>query len=752
MPFNKARPASAGTAKRDGLPLDAHLGAQALVTMTQLLGTDQPDQRWRPHVQSASLKQDKAVDQISQQGNDSSQALREVQHHLTVLLDNTTAPVGHWGIDQRNRFGNPAHETWFGIKAGALPGAHLRDVIGEQAYEICLPHLQSALGGHPSAIDWSIDRRPADASPRLVRSRFLPDVDDQGLVQGFYTVMAELTPDHAALALQTGHLLAALDEARSVILAKSAFLASMSHEIRTPMNAIMGLSRLALQDHLPDKAKTYIDKVHDSSVALMGILDDVLDFSKIEAGQMRVEHVPMHLEDVLAHVSDLFCARLEQQGLSMTIQLAPDVPRHVLGDPLRLSQVINNLVGNAVKFTPQGGITVTVARVSPGDDTDDRVRFAIHDTGIGMTREALAHLFEAFVQADDSMTRRFGGSGLGLAICKQLVALMDGEIGVRSEAGQGCEFWFVLPLPRVRVDAEEIRPDMEAAHRDRAHASRLDQNLLLRAAPLQGTRILLAEDNRLNQIVAAHLLERLGLEVAVVETGQEAVQALQTHAPDHFTAVLMDLHMPEMDGLEATRRVRALPALSRLPVIAMTAAAMHEDRANCLAAGMTDHIAKPIMPGQLVDALLKCLGHAPSMSHPLANHTPEPPMPREESYLGLDLRALLLRLHGNERLAWALLQDFSENTLTCGEQMAQLMATGDLQGAMRVAHDIKGCSANLGIMALSAAASLLEASLRTGHRDMEALSAFQLAHQHSLGLIGRLLLDRDEMASPPHLH
>ena len=531
-------------------------------------------------------------------------------------------------------------------------------------------------------------------------------------------------------------LSAARDGANAASNAKGAFLANMSHEIRTPMNAIVGLSRLALEDDMPPRARDFIDKVHSSALALMGILDDVLDLSKIEAGLMRFESVEFELDELLQRVTDLFAVRIEQKGLEFVFEVLPDVPARLVGDPLRLSQVLCNLVGNAVKFTEQGEILVSVDLIEPIADSECRLRFSVRDTGVGIAPDSQPGLFEPFTQADGSITRRFGGSGLGLAISKRLVQQMDGEIVVASTPGGGSEFSFTVkvgialangasldrseiadlhvlvvddnplcrrtlanelealevhttaaasgaaalgqaeraqrqghPFDVILLDWKMPRMDgLQTLHRLHEQAARhgrhpvtvmmmvpafgrdallaeasaiqpdhvltkpvlrtqlLDSLLRMRrglqssapvtgpgtlavlrtrAAGLSGAHVLLVEDNLVNQLVAAELLKVLGMNVTVVSDGTDAVNAVRDGEAGQFDVVLMDLHMPRMDGFEATRRIRGLPHASEMPVIAMSAAVLPADRAQSFAAGMVDHVAKPILAERLVDVLLK---------------------------------------------------------------------------------------------------------------------------------------------------
>ena len=361
--------------------------------------------------------------------------------------------------------------------------------------------------------------------------------------------------------------------------AKSAFLAMMSHEIRTPLSAVVGTTELMLGTLLTAEQAEHVRTIRASVQTLLAVVDDILDISKLDVGRVEAARVPFSLGRVLDDVALIMRPNAVEGGIGFAVKVDRQVPDGLLGDPARIRQVLLNLVGNAVKFTERGGVEVLVSA-----DGEDRIRFAVGDTGIGIGEEARGHLFQDFFQADSSISRRYGGTGLGLAISRRLVELMGGRIGAESRLGHGSTFYFVLPLPA--ADPQSMaEPVAEPA-----------------AAPVQRSLdLLVAEDNPVNARVLEALLRRAGHQVAVVGNGQAAVDALLSR---RFDAVLMDMRMPVMDGLTATRAIRALPGdLGATPVIGVTANAFVEDRQRCLDAGMDGYISKPVTLAKLAEAL-----------------------------------------------------------------------------------------------------------------------------------------------------
>ena len=377
-------------------------------------------------------------------------------------------------------------------------------------------------------------------------------------------------------------------DAQAAARAKADFLAAMSHEIRTPMNGVTGTLHLLAATELDAQQRHYVSVARNSARMLLHLLNDILDVSKIESGRVSLERVPVSLEQLVDGVLSQFGHQAREKGVALASDMAADVPAWITGDPTRLQQIVVNLVSNAIKFTAKGSVTVRVARAT-GDGKAGDIEIAVADTGAGIAPEALSRIFEKFEQADRSTTRQYGGTGLGLSIVRQLSELMGGRVSVDSALGHGSTFRVVLPVEA--CDAP-VALEMDAA----AEAG----------APGLSLRILLAEDNAINQMIASAMLKNAGHTVRVVPNGREALEAVQA---DTFDVVLMDVQMPIMDGPSATRAIRALDgSVARIPIVALTANSMAGDRETYLAAGMTDYVAKPIEPAQLFAALARVAG------------------------------------------------------------------------------------------------------------------------------------------------
>lgn len=746
-------------------------------------------------------------------------ALSEERVRLQAILD--TSPINiAFSTQGVIRFANPRFCETFGLGVG---DAALQIYVNGQDRQTIVERIAEDGIAKGQEVQM-LDRHGCE---RTMLVTYLP-IQIQG-EQGLLAWLHDITERKAAEQAQQR----AKEIAEEATRAKSDFLANMSHEIRTPMNAIIGMSYLALQTSLDHRQRDYVSKIHNAGTSLLGIINDILDFSKIEAGKLSVETVPFQLDAVLDNVSSLIAQKAYDKGLELLFDRAPDVPDILLGDPLRLGQIILNLVGNAVKFTECGQVMVVVRSLGR---TGDKIQLQVHvhDTGIGMTPEQAGRLFQAFAQADSSTTRQYGGTGLGLAISRRLVELMGGTITVDAEPGNGSTFSFSVWLglgPQLQAQrqvvpaelagaralvvddnaaARQILCDMlrvaglapvavasgEAAleslrsaaaddpfrvllvdwhmpamdgiettrralalhpalhvvmvsafgHEDMRAAAQaagvraflakpVNQSSLVeilvslfapqtgvvaaavptaQAQVLAGVRLLVAEDNEINQQIARELLEAAG---ALVEVAGNGCEALSMLAAAQYDAVLMDVQMPQMDGVETTRRIRAEPHWAQLPVIAMTAHARVEDRERCIEAGMVDHVTKPVDPQALIATVLRWVVPRSAVAQPTSAALGEGWLP---DIPGLDSADGLRRVAGNRQLYLKLLGQFAERKALAGQALLKALRAGDRASAERMAHTVKGVAGNLGFSGLRAMASKLDTAIRA-HDESDAL-------------------------------
>ena len=595
-------------------------------------------------------------------------------------------------------------------------------------------------------------RREADGADVWIHEICNVLRNENGNISYMYGVLREITNERLA----EEAILTAMEEAESASRAKGDFLANMSHEIRTPMNAIIGLSGLALKSEMPPHVQNYLTKIKQSGEHLLGIINDILDFSKIESGKMEMESVPFELDDVLRNVVNLITEKAQSKGLKLRVKADDNVPHTLVGDPLRIGQILINLANNAVKFTEVGEVSI-IARMDGMYDAKALIMFSVQDTGIGLSNEQIGKLFKSFEQADTSIARKYGGTGLGLAISKRLAQAMGGDLGVESVLGTGTTFWFSTHLgvlsgdgfvagpsipiqgaPLIEVEdaisdtnVELASPIRSPPRKPLAPASALS-TLERQLQKLGGARILLVEDNEINLLVATDLLQQAGFNVDAAENGLIAVQRVDARVSENlpYDIVLMDMQMPVMDGVSAARLIRESFNADQLPIVAMTANAMKPDRDRCMEAGMNAVVTKPVNPEDLWAALLRWIKVRPGMGVQFSEPTPVRMTTDERPELmnalraisNLDVRQGLQRTSDNPTFYASLLNKFMLSQEDMEKRIELALAAHDLPLAERIAHTLKGVAGNLGAVSVQHYAEELESALRLA-APMEQISA-----------------------------
>jgi PAS domain S-box-containing protein len=638
---------------------------------------------------------------------------QEAQARLASIVQASREAILGKTLDGIVTSWNPGAQVLFGYTAAEMIGSSVEVLIAPERRD-----EETALRGRVArglgVEQYETVRLRKDGSSVDVSVTLSLIEDTEGRIAGIATIYQDISERkraRAALLEREDQLAAARDEALEASRLKSQFLANMSHEIRTPMNGVLGMSQLLLNGNLEPGQRRRVLALRESGQSLLTIINDILDFSKMEAGKLELEEVDFNLLAAAESVVSLLSSPANDKGLSLTLNVARGVPGWVRGDSVRLRQVLINLLGNAVKFTERGGVEFTIGQAASGD-----LRFAVRDTGIGIDPSSRDRLLEPFTQADASTTRRFGGTGLGLAICRQLVELMGSSLEFTSEPGAGTMFWFEVALPAVALPAVEMG-DGEGAPRGAQPAG---DHAADRAAPSlgEGARILLVDDAEINREVGRGLLESLGYRVEMVSSGSEAVEAVR-HSP--YAAIVMDCLMPDMDGYEATRRIRALEGPGRhTPIVALTAAAMAGDRERCLAAGMDDYVSKPLDPDLLHAALQRC-GRGAGLQ-PVSESPEAIPTGTDEL---ADLALLdRLELIGRKIPADAFARICRQFLAGTPELIAELrvaVRSGDTDTAIALAHKLKGSMATLGAVRLSRLARRVEEGEKDGAAGLEAV-------------------------------
>ncbi|MCF7986056.1 MAG: PAS domain S-box protein [Methylovulum sp.] len=633
----------------------------------------------------------------------------EERNRLLKIIEDAPDFIAMVGIDGNFLFINKAGLQMVGLSLNTnISELSLNDVHSELAHSLIIDHCI------PSVFEkgfWQGENvlLHHDGHEIPVSQLVLMHADANGNPLVLSTIMRDISVTKQA----EQALLKAKAAAENLAQSKSDFLAKMSHEIRTPMNAIIGLSQLALNKPLPLDIKDYLDKIYASSTDLLGILNDILDFSKLDAKRFAIDHALFDLDSLIYHLNTLFFEQSIEKKLNFVLDISGDVPRGLVGDKLRLQQVLVNLLGNAIKFTEHGEVTFAI-RLLALEHSQVRLSFSVKDSGIGMSSDDMSKLFQPFSQVDDSDSRRFGGTGLGLAISQNLVHLMGSEISVESELGQGSTFSFTLILGVASLD-----DSVSDTSRQPVYSPQF----------LEDTRVLVVEDNRINQQVVKEFLELSKIHVEVAENGKVALERLQQA---EYDAVLMDMHMPVMDGVKATQLIRQQEQFRHLPVIALTAGVTKEERDKCLAAGMNDLVPKPINPDKLLSTLARWLNanNVESSSAPVAIELDDA-VSTDVPANDFDLRHLLAMLGNDQAFAAQLLLSFIDDFTSLPSEIDAAISAEQWGLARELVHKIKGAAGNVGAMGLYQGAVALEDRLKTGAAFIEELQQFHHAFEQA---------------------
>ncbi|MCS6944898.1 MAG: PAS domain S-box protein [Sutterellaceae bacterium] len=637
--------------------------------------------------------------------------LREREAYFRALFEDSPVPAVIQDAEFRIVRVNAAGARLFGMSAETL--------IGKDPLELLHPEDRAAAVALRGQVPWNaqgqfhFERRLLRADGSIVHARiYAARIVNGGAAPFFVSVLEDITD----LKAKEQALREAKEQTEAASRAKSQFLAMMSHEIRTPLNGVLGMTELLLRTSLTEPQRRYAQAVYRSSEMLLALIDDILDFSRIEAGGLLLQSVPFDPRVLVTELCELFAPSAHAKGLQLQRVIDEAVPAQVRGDPLRLRQILTNLLGNAIKFTERGEITVQVAAPSPG-----WLRFAVRDTGIGVPPERLPQLFSPFTQVDQSMARRYGGSGLGLAISKQLVELMGGSIAVDSQPGAGSVFSVDLPLPPATALALPSCTEPQATPGDDT-------------APTVDAMVLVVEDNAVNRELAVAMLQQLGCRVQVAEDGHAALDAL---AQRQFDLVLMDCQMPGMDGFEALRRLRAHRGGATppsVPVVALTANALAGDAERCHAAGFDDYLAKPFRLGQLAAVLRRHLSSTSSSCF-------APMEDGADTTAVLDTRVLAhiraMQERGAPRLLPRLIDTYLNSATELIAAAERALAEADLAGLRQSLHTLKSSSANVGASELARQCAALEAFARAG--ELDAVRAQWAAARHEFQRVARAL-------------